>query len=335
MTHQRAILALVSSAGERLEEAYSEVLGASGPDFFRRLRDYVRLLESDKKIAGAVKKIRQEANEADAGFDRKDDGLVAELIPIRQALTERAPEVDDTLEARPPYHPADRRMAEAANEWIWTLANFDSIVNNRGDQIIERDGLDQSRSRMLVQILRGKLYDLVVPFNERPAPRPDLRDLYDGMKEIGRREVAAHRRLEQVGEENGILGLLHLEHVVAHLDPKPPRSMRTPEEKRQVLEDALLEYDLAYLREAMRPKEARGSLSAEAQKAVDRHEAGCRSELDRLHRPLKKRVDQQRSWPKVGAGRIAWVPPLIGFIVDLVAFVVLIVVAVGFVSSRF
>jgi hypothetical protein len=321
----------VSSAAERLEAAYAEVLAASGPDFFRRLRDYGRLLDTDKKIRAAVEKLRREAEKAETDFAEKDEELVGELVPLRQALAERDSDADDSELTRPAYDPADRANAEAAHGWIWTLANFDAIVDGRDDKIIERDGLDASRSRMLVAILRSKLHDLVIPFNEKPAPRPDLRDLYDDLNEIGRREVAAHLHLEQVGEESGILGLLHLERVVASLDPKPPQPMRTPEEKRQVLEEAFVEYDLAYLREAMRPKEGRGSLNADAQKAVDRHEATCRIELDRLHRPLKRRLEDQRSWPRIVAGRIRWMPPAIGLVADVGGFVFV----VGFVGRYF
>jgi hypothetical protein len=297
-----------STAAEQLEKAYSEVRAANGPDFFRRLRDYIQLLKTDKKIRAAVKQLRQEVEEAEADFDREDDGFVAELVSVRQALAKREPKVDDSAAPRPAYDPVRRANAEAVHGWIWTLSNFDAIVDGREDRVIERDGLDASRSRMLVAILRAKLYDLVIPFNGSPAPRPDLRDLYDDMNEIGGREVAAHRRLEQFGEESGILGLLHLERIAAALDPKPPQPMRTPEEKRQVLKQALVEYDLAYLREAIRPKEGRGSLDAKAQQAVDRHEAECRTELERLHRPLKKRLDKNHSWPRIVVGRVGWMP---------------------------
>jgi hypothetical protein len=324
----------VLSAEERLEAAYSEVLAASGPDFFRRLRDYVQLLDTDRKIRRAVKKLREDVEDAEAAFAEKDDGFVSELVPIRRALAEREPKADDSTEPRPPYNPGDRASAEASHEWIWTLANFDAIANGRDDKIIERDGLDGSRSRMLVAILRSKLHDLVIPFNERLAPRPDLRDLYDDMNEIGGREVAAHRRLEQFGEDSGILGLLHLERVAAHLAPQDHQPMRTPEQKRQVLEQRIIEYDLGYLREAMRPKEGRGSLSADAQNAVGRHEAECRAELDRLHRPLKRRLESGRNWPRVIVGRIRWMPPVIGFAVDLAGFVALVVLAGGFVGDK-
>lgn len=323
----------MATPAERLEAAYADVLGASGPDFFRSLRDYVDLLSTDKKIKKAVEQLRSDVKEAEAGFVREDDAFVSKLVPIRKALTERAPEADDSDQTRPAYNPADRVSAEATGSWTWTLANFDAIVDGREDKIIEKDGLDGSRSRMLVAILRAKLHDLVIPFNEKPAPRTDLRDLYDDMNEIGRQEVATHRRLEGIGEESGILGLLHLEHVVAHLDPKPALSLRTPEDKRQAIEQALIESDLAYLREAMRPREARGSLSRDAQKAVDRHEDQCRAELGRLHRPLKKRLERHRHWPRVLAGRIGWMPPVIGFVVDLAGFVALVAIAVGFVAE--
>lgn len=55
---------------------------------------------------------------------------------------------------------------------------------------------------MLIAILNAKLRDLVFPFNERPAPRPDLMDPYDEMSEIGHEQTNAYRRVEGIADEN-------------------------------------------------------------------------------------------------------------------------------------
>jgi hypothetical protein len=319
----------VANPLERLDNAYREVIDASDESFFRRLRDYARLLESDRAIRRAVKRLRKEVEEADEAFTSEDAAFVAELVPLRTQLVERELKADDTDATRPERDPADPAGSARFHAWIWTLANFDAVASDRADKIVEKDGLDNSRSRMLVQILRAKLYDLVVPFNDRPAPRSDLHDLYDEMNAIGRREQTAHRHLEEVAEETGYLALLHIEHVVSHLGPRPERSMATPEEKREFLETALVESmgGFGYLREAMRPKEARGSLDQKAREALDRHERECRKELERLHRPLRKRLEKRR-WPGL-TGRIRWVPPVIGFVVDLVTLAIFVAAAVG------
>jgi hypothetical protein len=290
----------VANPLERLDVAYADVIGATDESFFRRLRDYARLLESDKKIRRAVETLRKEVTEADAEFRAHDTAFVTEFISVRNRLTEREPKADDSAATRPEKDSIDPATSARFHEWIWTLANFDAIAADRRDRIIERDGLDDSRSRMLGAILNGKLYDLVVPFNNNPAPRPDLRDLYEEMNSIRHRETAAHRQLEELGEETGYLALLHIQHVVSHLGPRPEVSMATPEEKREFLETALLESmgGFGYLREAMRPKEARGSLDSKAQEALDRHEQECRRELDRLHRPLRKRLENSRLVPR-------------------------------------
>jgi hypothetical protein len=319
----------VANPLERLDTAYAEVLDATDEVFFRRLRDYARLLENDRKIRKAVKALKKDVADADAEFKAKDAAFVTELVALRNRLIEREPNADDTEATRPARDPMDPAGSARFHAWIWTLANFDAVAAEGEDRIVERDGLDDSSSRMLGAILNAKLYDLVVPFNDKPAPRPDLRDVYDEMNSIRHRETAAHRQLEEVSEETGYLALLRIQHVVSHLGPRPERSTVTPEEKREFLETALLESmgGFAYLREAMRPKEARGSLDQKAREALERHERECRKELERLHRPLRKRLDKRR-WPGL-TGRIKWVPPVIGFVVDTVTLLIFVAAAVG------
>jgi hypothetical protein len=45
----------VPSPGDRLDRAYREAVDAAGADFFRRLRDYQRLLTNDRTIMSYVK----------------------------------------------------------------------------------------------------------------------------------------------------------------------------------------------------------------------------------------------------------------------------------------
>jgi hypothetical protein len=319
----------VANPLERLDAAYAEVLGATEEVFFRRLRDYARLLENERKIRKAVKAPRREVADADAEFKAKDAAFVVELVALRNRLVEREPNADDTDANRPARDPMDPAGSARFHTWIWTLANFDAVAAEGEDRIVETDGLDDSSSRMLGAILNAKLYDLVLPFNDKPAPRPDLRDLYDEMNSIRHREAAAHRQLEEVGEESGYLALLHIQHVASHLGPRPERSTVTSEQKREFLEEALLESmgGFAYLREAMRPREARGPLDQKAREALERHERECRTELERLQRPLRKRLEKRR-WPGL-AGRIGWVPPVIGFVVDTVTLVIFVAAAVG------
>jgi hypothetical protein len=317
----------MASSLERLEQARGDVLAASGPDFFRRLREYFELLEGDKKIKAAVGQLEKDFEDAEAEFVKRDEAFVRILVSIRQKLVEQEPKVNDADATRPDRDVADRASSERFHNWIWTLANFDAIVAEADNRIIEKDGLDGSRSRMLVAILNAKLHDLVIPFNERPAPRPDLRSLYDEMNDIGHQEIAAFRQLEQVGEDSGRYALARLARIIVHLDPRPERPGKTPAEKREFLEKALLEGHYFYLREALRPKEARGSLDEKAQESLDRHERDCRIELDRLHRPLKKRLEEKHRLPTL-FGRISWVPPALGFLADIggVAALVLLLV---------
>jgi hypothetical protein len=330
----------VTNPLERLDAAYDEVLAASGPDFLRRLAEYVDLFKMDKTIKAAVEGVRQVVNDADAALIRQDQMFVAELVPIRNRLVERAPEVDDSDRPWPgPYNPFDQSNARAFHKWTWTLANFDAVAEDRDEKMVEKRDLDRSRSRMLVAILEAKLHDLVFPFNEKPAPRPDLMDLWDETAEIGHSQVDAYQHVERVANESGYFALLHIEEVASRVEPKPRSQLKTPDQKRELLEEALRAPDLMRIPEMLRPEVARGPLSQEEREALDRIETACRRELERLHRPLRKRAEEGRKWKPLAwkglVGRISWVPPMLGFIVDLVGFAVLVVVAAGFIADRF
>lgn len=324
---------------ERLDAVHGEVLAASGPDFLRRLAEYVDLFKTDKKIKTAVEAIRKEVQDTDATLTRQDQAFVAELVPIRRQLAQRAPEVDDANKPWPgPYNAFDQSNARAFHEWTWTLANFDAVAEDRDEKMVERRDLDSSRSRMLVAILEAKLHDLVFPFNDRPAPRPELMDLWDATTEIGHSQVDAYQHVERVANESGFFALVHIEEVASRVEPHPRPRLRTHEEKRERIEEALKAPDLMRIPEMLRPEVARGPLDQDEREALDRIETTCRRELERLHRPLRKRIEEGRKWKgfawKGLVGRISWVPPTLGFIVDLAGFLVLAVVVVSFVADR-
>jgi hypothetical protein len=69
------------------------VVAANGPDFLRRLGEYVDLFKRDQKIKAAVEAIPKEVQDADTNLTRQDQAFVEQLVPIRQRLAERAPEV--------------------------------------------------------------------------------------------------------------------------------------------------------------------------------------------------------------------------------------------------
>ena len=282
-----AILPAVAGTLNRLEQAYNDVVGSSGDDFFRRLVEYMGLLESDKRIHKAAEAIVKELTDAEQDFSYKDDAAVAQLVELRNELVEKAPDLDDSDEQRPPNDdPLDRVAYAKFDKWVWTLANFDAVAVDGPEKVIERGELDSSPSRMLAEILRAKLFDAT---SGEPPARPDLADLNRRINAIARQEGADFQRVERVAQDSGFFALKHLEEVVSYLGVREPAPMESPEDKRELLESALKETwgNFHHLREAMRPKQARGSLDAKAKEAMERHEAECRTELDRLHRALK------------------------------------------------
>lgn len=294
-----AILPAVPSPIDRLDQAREEVLAASGTDFLRRLGEYVQLLHAEETIKSAVDELRQEVIDADAKLTEEDATFVAKLVPIRQRLAEDEAEIDDSDVPWPgPYRGLDPENARAFHAWMFTLANFDAIAEDREERVRvdgASDQLNTSRTQMLVAILNAKLHDLVYPFNERPAPRPDLMHLYDEMSEVGHEQTNAYRRVERVADENGYFALAWLEAVGESLEPQESRPLRSPEDKREVLEEALKKPDLFRLYEALRPTEARGPLSDSEREKVDRVEAKSRSELARLERPLRPRIESKEA----------------------------------------
>lgn len=327
----------MSSPLDQLDQARKETLAASETDFLRRLGEYVELLHTEETIKGAVEELRQEVVDADALLTRSDAEFVAKLVPIRQRLTEEEPEVDDSDEPWPgPYEGLNPASASAFHKWTYTLANFDAIAEDR-EQTVRVDGggdqLNTSRTQMLVAILNAKLHDLVLPFNERPAPRPDLRDLYDEMSEVGHEQTNAYRRVERIADENGWFALNWVEKVAEAMEPRESRPLKTPDDKRQVLEEALRKPDLFRLYEVLRPTEARGSLSDAEKETVARLERTSRAELDHLHRPLRRRIEQREATgapsEKKGRrptlfGRIAWLPPVLSILADIGGAITLI-----------
>jgi hypothetical protein len=323
-----------------LDGAREELLAVEGTDFLRRLGVYVCLLHTEETIASAAEELRQVVVDADAQLTREDAEFVAKLVPIRQRLAEKEPEADDSDKPWPgPYEALNRENARAFHDWTYTLANFDAIAEDREEKVKVEGGSDQlnsSRTQMLVAILNAKLHDLVYPFNERPAPRPDLMDLYDEMSEIGHEQTNAYRRVERVADENGYFGLIWLEAIGESLEPRESRPLRSPEDKREVLEEALRKPDLFRLYEVLRPTEARGPLSDSEKEKVARLEEKSRAELDRLERPLRERIQakegetQPKREPfnrieKLTAWQLAWT--ILGVFAAIAAIVVAIIIA--------
>jgi hypothetical protein len=197
---------------------------------------------------------------------------------------------------------------------------FDGVAEDRDEKVVEKRDLDRSRPRMLVAILEAELHDLVFPFDNRPAPRPELMDLWDATADVGHSQADAYQHVERIANESGYCALLHIEEVASRVASQPRPRLRTHEEKRERLEEALRAPDLMRIPQMLRPEVARGPLDQDEREALDRIETACRRELDRLHRPLRARVEEGRRWrglvEKGVIRRISWVPPVIGFIAD-------------------
>jgi hypothetical protein len=220
----------VPSPADRLDRAYREAADAAGADFFRRLRDYQRLLTNDRTIKRAVRRLRKRAEAADSAFVRADDGFVRELTTFRQQFARQVPAADDSDVPRPEASGSMAPVASAeAHQWAYTLANFDAIVAGKKPRLIIRQDLDHGRSGMLAAILDSKLVDLRWP-PQNPAAggltrlkddqRQDLEDLHKAVSDVRERERAAYRKAEDVLEQTGYLARARIAHTVAQLEPR-------------------------------------------------------------------------------------------------------------------
>lgn len=331
----RGYLARMASPLDRLERAHREVTEASGADYFRRLRDYEKLLRTKRAIKRQVKRMRKEVKRAEKRFRREDGAFVRELATFRQQFARLAPEADDSGEGRPEVegHVAPPASADGY-EWAYTLANFDAIVTDDESRIFVRRDLDHGKSGMLAAILLSKIQRLRFPEKET-APgvtsraetdqRPALADLSSAVGEIADKERAAYRKLEDVWETTGLLALHRIESVVAHLGPKDALPMNTEAEKSVAFNAAMKEVSnsLHHLRGVVRPPEVRQPLDAQGTAALEYHERETRKALDRLHRPLRDRLEDAHRVPRWNELGIGEKLTLITFALGIVAAVAL------------
>jgi hypothetical protein len=296
----------VATPLEQLDRAYEAAMNAEGQAFFRRLGEYLGLLRENRRIARAVKGLSVEVEEAERKYAEEDKERVRKFVALRDDLVGLAPEAGRDVAAeypgrREPFDPAE---ADRWRAWSFTLANFDAIAAGREEQMIEEREGDRSRSRALGEILNAKVYELQYPDDPNRKVRADLDDLRTRLNHLRDREKAAQLRVEAVFESTGHIALLNLEHVMSHAAPREPRpeAPHGSDEHAAWINEVFAESisGFAHLRELMRPSELRGSLEPTAMATIGRIEGKCRDALERLHPPLRRRLEGKRFLPVWG-----------------------------------
>lgn len=291
---------------EQLNCAYEAAMNAEGQAFFRRLGEYLGLLRENRRIERVVKALSVEVEEAERKYAEEDEELAREFVALRDDLVELAPEAEEDAEAeypgrREPFDPAE---AERWREWSFSLANFDAIATGQENQMLEEREGDRSRSRTLGEILNAKIYNLQYPDDPNRKVRADLDNLRTRLNHLRDRQTAAQLRVEAVAEATGHIALLNLEHVMSHTAPREPRpkAPHGSDEHTVWINEVFAESisGFAHLRELMRPRELRGSLGQDAQEAIGRIEGTCKDALERLHPPLRQRLEGKRFLPAWG-----------------------------------
>ncbi len=291
---------------EQLDRAYEAAVDAEGQAFFRRLGEYVSLLRENHRIKRVVAALSAEVQEAERRYAEEDRELVREFVALRDDLVEIAPEAGEDADTEHPgrREPFDPAEAERWRGWAFTMANFDAIAAGREEQMLEEREGDRSRSRTLGDILNAKVYNLQYPDDPNRKVRDDLDDLRTRLNHLRDRQRAAQLRVEAVAESTGHIALLNLEHVLSHMTPREPRpeAPRGSDEHAVWINEVFAESisGFAHLRELMRPRELRGSLEPSAMEAVGHIETKCRGALERLHPPLRGRLEERRFLPAWG-----------------------------------
>jgi hypothetical protein len=285
----------VSTPLERLDRAFAAARDATGAEFFRRFRAYQELVDDDPSITEAVEGMVARMTDAQAQIDHEDAGRIDELVAVRDDLVAREPAVDDSGRPRPNGSLIEPTMRNEVLEWEWTLSNFDAIVDDTPEKLIERRGFDASRARMLGEILRAKLHGLQFRAGRVTTKRPDLDELASRIGRVLHAHQAQQERVEDLAESSGFLAARRVDLVAFYLRPRDlDGEDLTEEEGRERAEAILLEVsgDFHHLREAVKPEESRGALTREQQTAIGRHEAKSREDLAAFHTPLRPLVER-------------------------------------------
>lgn len=281
-------------------------MSAEGQAFFRWLGEYLGLLHNNRRIARVAKALTAEVREAETKYGEEDEELVQEFVALRDELVELAPEASEDADAEHPgrREPFDPAEADRWRSWTFTLANFDAIAAGREGQMREEREGDRSRSRVLGEILNAKVYELQYPDDPNQKVRADLDELRTRLNHLRDQQKAAQLRVEAVAESTGHIALLKLEHVMSHTAPREPRpeAPHGSEEHTVWINEIFAESisGFVHLRELLRPSELRGSLEPNAREAIGRIEGTCRDALERLHPPLRRRLEERRFLPAWG-----------------------------------
>lgn len=272
--------------------------------------------------------------DAKDALDGDDVGRIAEFVTIQQELVARDPQLDDSGRPRPLGTLLDIAARNQFLEWQWTLSNFDAIAADTGEGVIERKGFDRSRARMLGEILRAKLHAVQFRPGRATTGRPDLDDLAARVGVVVRAHQAQQERIDDLAESSGFLASRRVAILSFYLRPRDfdPGAL-TEDQARERAEAVLQEVggELHHLRDAVRPEEVRGRLTADQQAAVDRYEGNSRQDLIALHNALSllvgtiEEANAPRGWAaldvnqKLTAAGLA--VGLLGVIVAVVAII--------------
>lgn len=292
---------------ERLKQRYEQLSRQDDVGFVRGLSTYLATLDDERRVRRILARLRREADDAAARFNKTERELVADAVRIRGALAGVAPEIDDS--GRPP-------PAQTSPEYgFWkvdSLVSFDRTAPD--EQEIGYAPLPyygsgyRGRVERLIQILRGRLYaaEYGVQAGRGQTPQSKLRDDLASyavdIDNLHERYNAANRQFSH--EETTLAGLAdeRLRLFVASLSPEP--FLRDANEDEDVYLERTFKRVLENLgaRGLLRRVVAGERLTTGEQDVFTRLVTFLRAEVERLHEEI---IDQLQRGDRSLSRRIA------------------------------
>ena len=295
----------VTSILELLDHQYGLLRTKDGVQFVQELPRFYRFITAGPhEVVAALNKLREEAKAIEGSFEDHDRTLTGELAALKEELAARAPEADDSGAPRPK---GDFRPEP---EWIYGFSNFDQIVADGPDRMIEQQDRDPGKSGMLIRILQSKLNELqwmtVSPRGLRTRSqtnqREDLDDLGRRLGNLAERHRHEKQTLLQAFDQHAGFQIQYLDLTIEEMNPPPSRIDSDADHERRA-NDLFKRWAGGW--DAIASAASGGRLDDIARQRLDYHVRQLKPAAEHLYEDLRLKLaasgDGQQDGPHDGA----------------------------------
>jgi hypothetical protein len=283
-----------------LAQEYEYVRERVGGDFFLALAGYVNALDGKAEIGKILTALKAETQEALNRFIDEQNALIEDAKAIRTELAARVPEIDNS-DLTPPDD-------VASEEWMSydldSFARFDELANNDlavAYPSLPDDTPDPGPLSRLLGILRGRLH--AAEYGEDgsindPKIRDDLGDTGRRIGNLARRHEHSLGRYRQDGRTLPGLAFGRLVYYGSDLVPEPT-IIETEEDAVHAIERFMRAYGSP--KRSVQKLVNGERLEEWERRSVSETEAKLKSEAERLHRELMRRLSETQREDSSGA----------------------------------